>query len=431
MKASLLYGFGPIPLLCIAVTLACSSTGAGKADSTGEAEVRDHELVAGDALDERTPDTFLPEPVPAEEVMTPGPFGVGVLSVELVDETRVTPAHGKNPELPARTLPTHVWYPAHKTSEGPREPQKDAAAAEGGPWPLVIYCHGFSSRYDENTAVATLLASRGFIVASANFPLTGMSTSGGATAADVVNQPGDVRFLIDAMLTFGNDPTHPLFGKLDPQRIGVMGVSLGGMTAVVSAFHEALGDPRIQAVAAAAAPGCYLTESFFQTRQIPLLLLHGTGDAVVAYPENGPATYHKARGPKYFLSIVGGTHTAMAGLARPMFSLLGNTDAIGCDALAGNPSVSAEALATLSQEFGGVDYEQALTLCPVPCTAPATDQPIDGLRQLELVEQSLVAFFVGTLAPDPRFLSFLRTELTRDAKDASMVFEAPGPTSSE
>ncbi len=73
----------------------------------------------------------------------------------------------------------------------------------------------------------------------------------------------------------------------------------------------------------------------------------------------------------------------MAGLASPMFDLLGNTDTLGWAGIANNPSVTAESLAELSEDFGGVDYDQALSQCPVPCKTAAKVAPIEGLRQLD------------------------------------------------
>lgn len=403
---------------------ACS----GGADNAVPADVAADETgfssEAGDGLPEVPGETPLPEPASAEEVMAAGPFGVGVLVVELVDTSRVTPANGDQPEKPARTLPTHVWYPTSTPDQGPPVPVEAAPSADGGPWPLIIYCHGFSSKFDENLEIVALLATRGFVVVSADFPLTGLSAPGGPNAADVVNQPGDVSFLIDTVLDWGQEADHPLYRRVDPYRIGVAGVSLGAMTTVIAAFHPEMGDPRIKAAVAAAVPGCYLKKDFFKTRSVPLLLVHGTGDAIISYAENGLPAFEHAMPPKYFLSLKGGTHTLMAGLAKPLATLLGNTDDIGCDSLAGNESVSPEALARMSEEFGGLDYEDALAHCPAPCMAPAADSPMDGLLQLELLQKSMIAFFVARLVPDLRYEAFLRTELTRQIPGATLTFEA-------
>jgi hypothetical protein len=64
-----------------------------------------------------------------------GPHGGGVVDFDLVDGSRVTPAHGDQAELPERALPTIVWYPA--TQGGPNEAEPDAPAA-GGSFPLIV-----------------------------------------------------------------------------------------------------------------------------------------------------------------------------------------------------------------------------------------------------------------------------------------------------
>ncbi len=47
-----------------------------------------------------------------------------------------------------------------------------------------------------------------------------------------MNQPADVSFLIDTLLAQSTTPGHRLEGMVDKTRIGVTGISLGGMTNV-------------------------------------------------------------------------------------------------------------------------------------------------------------------------------------------------------
>ena len=62
---------------------------------------------------------------------------------------------------------------------------------------------------------------------------------------DVVNQPGDVSFVIDEVLAASEDPESPLHGVVDPEAIGVVGHSLGGATTWAVAFNTATRDERI------------------------------------------------------------------------------------------------------------------------------------------------------------------------------------------
>jgi len=81
---------------------------------------------------------------------------------------------------------------------------------------------------------------------------------------DVVRQPGDVTFVIDRMIYTGPGTT-PAPWTLDPERIGVMGLSLGGMTATLVAFHRGLLDPRVKAAVSIAGSMVMFTRDFFES----------------------------------------------------------------------------------------------------------------------------------------------------------------------
>lgn len=101
------------------------------------------------------------------------------------------------------------------------------------------------------TYLAEGLASRGYVVAAPDHPLT-RRRAASRRIEDVVQQPADLRIVIDRLLASraGERP----FDQIDPQRIGVMGLSLGGMTATLAAFHPRLRDPRIGAAVSIAGP---------------------------------------------------------------------------------------------------------------------------------------------------------------------------------
>jgi len=102
----------------------------------------------------------------------PGAFAVGVRDLPLVDATRPTPAHGNQPALPTRTLPTRVWYP----STGPASPTPvmGAPLLTGKRFGLVVYSHGFGDAPALAEYLAVPLASRGYVVAAPTFPLTNL-----------------------------------------------------------------------------------------------------------------------------------------------------------------------------------------------------------------------------------------------------------------
>ncbi len=148
-----------------------------------------------------------------------------------------------------------MWYPAQEGILGVLTPPRDAPLAEGGPFPTVVYSHGFSSSRDEGAYLARHLSTHGFVVVAADFPLTTLGTLGGPVLADVATQPADVRFVLDLLLAASEDLDGPLGGAVDPERIAAAGTSLGGLTTSIVAYHRRFRDPRVRVAVTLAGPG--------------------------------------------------------------------------------------------------------------------------------------------------------------------------------
>ena len=247
--------------------------------------------------------------------LRPGPHAVARSELVFVDPSRSTSANGDYGGASSRTLVTNLWYPTNVD----------------GMHPLIIYSHGFVSNRNGGSYIAEHLASHGYVVVAADYPLTHGGAPGGPLISDVVHQPGDVAFLIDSVIDL-NGADRPFPGRIDTARIGVAGLSLGGLASTLVAFHPRLRDPRIKAAVSIAGPAHMFTEAFFDTAMLPFLMIAGTVDALVDYESNASTIPDRAaRGG--LVTIEGGSHTSFAAIAEPLLRFMAHPDALGCTAV--------------------------------------------------------------------------------------------------
>ena len=136
-------------------------------------------------------------------------------------------------------LDVTVWYPAGSggtaTSLGDSiffqgtESLRDAEVAEG-PFPLILLSHGagLGGRPEAAAWLAAPLAARGFVVAAPRHP---GNTGPDRSAAETLKlwlRPADLSATLDAVAS------DPEFGPhLDTRRTGVLGLSMGGNSALL------------------------------------------------------------------------------------------------------------------------------------------------------------------------------------------------------
>jgi predicted dienelactone hydrolase len=334
-----------------------------------------------------------------------GPQRVAHSDFDFVDNARPTDANGDFSGAASRRLAATLWYP-----EG-----------EAGPHPLLVYSHGFMSWRAENAPFAELAASHGYVVVAIDFPLTNMSAPGGPSVRDVANQPGDVRFVIDQVLAW-SDAESPFAGEIDRSRIGVIGLSLGGLTTELVAYHPRIRDPRIAAAVSIAGPAAMFTKRFFASADVPFLMIAGTGDAMISYPANAAPTPAKHRRGG-LVSIERGSHAGFAVFSDffPM-RLLGNPDSLGCYALTQNlgDDVAESPFPDLGTAAEGVEVDPTSLL---PCRDGMPSEALSAGRQQMITRLAALAFFESHFAKDPTERAandaYLRETLAADFAEAS------------
>ena len=310
-----------------------------------------------------------------------------------------------DPARDHRAVTVDLWHPAPpEARQAPRSAYTflpgvaydsvlaaaDVEAATDGPFPLVVYSHGSGGMRFVAAHLAELLASHGFVVAAPDHA--------GNTVFDVVfgteaprernevERPADVAFVITAVLDGALAP-----GVVDPERVGVVGHSFGGFTALasVAGHRDVPADPRVRAVAAHApwtwlarepgvTPGPLLADEALARVAVPTLLISGTVDRTTPPKANTDRPWRLIPGrPAYRVDIVDAGHQAFTdvGLHQRM--------------LAGRPDIPADVVA-LIDDFAA--------------TATAPD-----LIDLDLAHQII----------DGCTVAFLRRHLAADGSDGS------------
>lgn len=299
-----------------------------------------------------------------------------------------------------RRLEATLWYPV---------------GAPAGP--LIVYSHGFLSSRTEGVYVTRALAQCGYVVVAADYPRSRMGAEGGSRLDDVVNQPGDVSLLIDQLLAFNQTFGHSLEKKIDPLRIGVMGVSLGGLTSALVTFHPKLHDTRIKAAVSIAAPAELLGPAFFATRDVPYLLIYGDNDSVINYANNGRATFRKVPNSS-LVTLHRATHSAFADATTWLFWMRAHDD-LGCYALNRYlPAKDVNPFEKLGDESVGLVIPFRSSR---PCAHPSTQLAMRPHRQHVLTRLAVTAFFESIFANDAqqkaRFGEYLGRDFAKQNPD--------------
>ena len=232
----------------------------------------------------------------------PGPFAVGKIVVRFIDARRLVHYPGRRPQ--PRPLVTEIWYPA--SGDSAHVVLAAPPAKPSGPFPLVVFGHGFDSRPDVYARLLRAWARAGYVVAAPVFPMSNEDAPGGADESDIVNQPADMSFVITRMLAAAAADHGMLSGLVDPQEVAVAGQSDGAATALATAYDPRYLDRRVDAAVilsgAEIMPGDY-----FHARNPPLLAAQGTADKI-NLPRDTYDFFRAAHAPKFLLRLIGARH---------------------------------------------------------------------------------------------------------------------------
>jgi predicted dienelactone hydrolase len=343
--------------------------------------------------------TATPAAYTLEAATRPGPWAVGATTLTVTDTSRPTQANGGFPASPERAMTVHVWYPATPADAEGRDAPLDAGAAR---YPLLIFAHAFASLPVFTSSFLEHMASHGYVVAAPEFPLTRLGAPGGPRFIDILNQPGDVSFVVDEMIRMSQDPRGLLTGAIDSDRIGIAGHSGGAYTANLALYGPDR-DGRIDAALVIAGDRCFVGSEAAVAENAAVMFMAGSEDLLVDAAASRRA-YDAASPPRYRVELRGGNHIR--------FTDVDLDDTSQADRV--RSSVGSQLATDLSALPDGAAW-QACRAEP----RPAGDPPITLARQQELLRAFATPFFDVYLRGSEGACRFLHDRLPDATRDAA------------
>jgi predicted dienelactone hydrolase len=183
------------------------------------------------------------------------------------------------------------------------------------PCPLIVFGHGYAVTPRPYAGLLRAWARAGYVVAAPVFPLGNAHAPGGPDESDLVNQPGDMSFVITEL-------ERRLPRLVARRQIAVSGQSDGGETALAVAYDVHYLDRRVRAaviLSGAKIPG--VGGFTFPAPSPPLLATQGTADTINP-PSFTRAFFDVAPRPKFLLWLLGAGHLPPYTTAQPQLRIV-------------------------------------------------------------------------------------------------------------
>ena len=264
--------------------------------------------------------TAPPTTASTPQYQTPGPDTVGVTTLDLGSagpvlgerlatvyypaDPATAPAHPRFSYSEASTLPVALQglLPARYDTITGVDAYSDAPGATKGPYPAVLFSHGFGGERLQYSNLLTGVASWGYVVISADYLERGLAVEsddglGAKITPTSADDQSTMRQSLAAVESASDDPASVLHGLVDPSEVAAMGHSAGGGTA-----FTALHDPRI-----ATAIGWSPERPTGGWSRKPVMLIAPQGD--LAFPPAAIAKdFATFPGPRSWVEISGEGH---------------------------------------------------------------------------------------------------------------------------
>ena len=272
---------------------------AGSANETSSTSTTVPASTAPTSAPVAEPSTTAPANASLSALDTSRRYAVGTTTLTFVDSSRTTSANGSFGGAPTRTLPTEFWYPAQGVAGG--DQQADATPdKDHGPYPLVLFAHGYAVTPDFYAPLLARWAAAGYVVAAPVFPILSGS-DGGASHVDYEKTFGDASFVITQVLHLRK--SDPLGGLVDPDRIAAAGHSDGEVVSFGVGFLECCRDARVRSVLAMAGDLSNANNAHTRDTGTPILHIMETNDEYDPYPHSIQWDRDNLTAPRWMVSL--------------------------------------------------------------------------------------------------------------------------------
>lgn len=249
-----------------------------------------------------------------------GPNEVGTTTFALADGRRVVawyPAAASAKQAPDETFDiASLLSPALQAKiPADKRPQYDIAAhpgaapADGGPYPLVLFSHGYAGFPEQSADLVTHLASWGFVVVAPDHVERSLDGLLGAAAKSVAKSTDErvLQATLDQTVTESQRQGSPLHRLVDAGKVSVLGHSAGAS----AAYQLAGTDKRIRSFIAYSIgfgdDDGTTTTSPPPVPKVPGLVMRGSADGIIA-PARSKQVYDGMQTPKELATFGGAGH---------------------------------------------------------------------------------------------------------------------------
>ena len=228
-------------------------------------------------------------------------FGERSATVYYPANAATATSHPKFSYNEASTLPVSLQgvLPAKYNTTTSVNAYADAPGSTKGPYPIVLFSHGYGGERLYYSTLLAGIASWGYVVVSADYLERGLAAQalGSKSKPTAALDTSITQSSLTAIEQASSTSTSVLHGVADSNRIAAAGHSAGGQTA-----FDALNNPRVSTAIGWAPEGPVGAPS-----SKPVMLIGAEGDQVVT-PASVTQTYNSFKGPKSLVAISGEGH---------------------------------------------------------------------------------------------------------------------------